>query len=130
MSGEETLSLAARVTRRVNRRVRPVDDWDQYRTSEHWALPTRRGGDCEDIALLKKRELIGQGVDPTRLLIATVYSRRTGPHAVLVLRLPAGDFVLDNVTDQVKPWHGTRYTFLAMQDPGSKDAWVRVSGRR
>ena len=126
---EHQLRLAKRLSREINRRVRPVEDIRQYKTEEHWALPTVRGGDCEDVALLKKKELIARGVAPERLLMATVMSRRTGPHAVLVLRLASGDYVLDSVTATVKLWHRTGYTFLKVQNPERPRTWVRVSGR-
>jgi predicted transglutaminase-like cysteine proteinase len=121
------LRAAREVNRRVNQRVRPVEDMAQYRAEDHWALPTRRGGDCEDFALLKKFELMQRGVPADRLLIATVFSRTVGPHAVLVLRLGDGDHVLDNVTDEIKPWDRTGYTFLAVQNPRAPETWLRVS---
>ncbi|MDU8945516.1 transglutaminase-like cysteine peptidase [Ovoidimarina sediminis] len=129
LSTDQQLHLAKRLSQDINRRVRPVEDIRQYKKEEYWALPTVRGGDCEDVALLKKKELIARGVAPERLLMATVMSRRTGPHAVLVLRLASGDYILDSVTATVKLWHRTGYTFLKVQNPDSPETWVRVSGR-
>jgi predicted transglutaminase-like cysteine proteinase len=121
------LRAAREVNRRVNQRVRAVDDTVQYRVEDNWTLPTRRGGDCEDFALLKKFELIRRGVAADRLLIATVFSRTIGPHAVLVLRLDDGDHVLDNLTNEIKSWDRTGYTFLAVQNPKAPETWRRVS---
>jgi predicted transglutaminase-like cysteine proteinase len=121
------LRAAREVNRRVNQRVRAVDDSVQYRVEDNWTLPTRRGGDCEDFALLKKFEMIRRGVAADRLLIATVFSRTIGPHAVLVLRLDDGDHVLDNLTNEIKPWDRTGYTFLAVQNPKAPETWLRVS---
>ena len=120
------LAVAARVNIAVNRSVREVTDERQYRRREHWALPTRQGGDCEDFALLKKRELIRAGVAPGQLLIATVLDRRRQAHAVLVLRTGAGDYVLDNLTNRIKPWNKTGYSFLRMQDPRAASGWKLV----
>lgn len=130
LNSAEILSLARDINLRVNRRVRAVDDQAQYRRAEHWALPTRRGGDCEDFALLKKKELLAKGVSADRLLIATVFIRGLGAHAVLVLRLDTGDMILDNVTNVIKPWQETPYTFMRMQNPERPDGWVLVSARR
>ncbi|MEO1734484.1 MAG: transglutaminase-like cysteine peptidase, partial [Pseudomonadota bacterium] len=116
-------SLARRVNTSVNKQVREVSDFDQYRVSEHWSLPTARGGDCEDFALLKKRELMRLGVAPERLLIATALTQQREAHAVLVLRTDAGDLVLDNLTNRIRPWEKTGYTFLRMQDPARPARW-------
>lgn len=119
-------ALADRVNRSVNRQVAEVSDQKQYRRSEVWALPTRRGGDCEDFALLKKRELIRHGVSPDRLLIATALTETREPHAVLILRTGQGDLVLDNRTDRMKPWRQTGYSFLRMQDPQAPERWQMI----
>lgn len=118
--------IVAATNRRINRTVPQITDRAQYGVEDHWALPTARGGDCEDFALLKKLELMRAGIAPERLLIATVLDRRLIPHAVLVLRTDFGDFVLDNLTTQIKPWQATGYTFLKIQNPQAKHRWVRV----
>jgi len=129
MSGQQEMQIIKRVNRRINSTTRSVTDQSQYRTSERWALPTSRGGDCEDFALLKKRDLIRAGVDPSKLLIATVLDTRRNSHAVLVYRSAGGDLVLDNLTNQIKPWSATRYLFLRMQNPRKPSSWVSVYGR-
>lgn len=122
-SAKQALALADRVNREVNRRVRPVSDSAQYGREEYWALPGRRGGDCEDYALEKKRQLMEMGLSGKQLLLTTVLDRKGGSHAVLVLRTGAGDYVLDNLTNQIKPWGRTGYTFLRMQDPQRPQQW-------
>ncbi len=123
---EAKLRLADRVNRAVNGQVREIADERQYRQREYWALPTARGGDCEDFALLKKRELIRAGIAPDNLRIATVLDRRRQAHAVLVLKTSAGDYVLDNLTTKLKPWDKTGYSFLRRQDPRSASGWALV----
>lgn len=120
------LKKVSLINKQVNRKTRAVDDKIQYRQTEYWTLPSARGGDCEDFALLKKRELIQAGIAPNRLLIATVLDSRRGGHAVLVVRTDTGDVVLDNLTNRILPWTKTRYTFLRMQDPKSPNRWVGV----
>ena len=122
----EQLQRVTAVNARINNSVRAVEDDRQYGVAEHWALPTRVGGDCEDFALLKKRELVSEGINPRRLLIATVLDRRRNPHAVLVYRSDKGDLVLDNLTNQIRAWSDTRYMFLQMQDPDRPNRWVNV----
>ena len=120
------LRQAIQVNRRVNRQIREVTDQSQYRKADYWTLPQSRRGDCEDFALLKKKELIQAGFAPQNLLLATVLDRRGRSHAILILRTIAGDYVLDNLNDKVKPWKKTRYTFLRMQDPVNPKMWVGV----
>lgn len=119
----DLMGLADRVNRDVNRRVRPITDAAQYGREENWALPGQRGGDCEDYALEKKRALMAAGLRGDQLLLTTVLDRNGGPHAVLVLRTGSGDFVLDNLTDRIRPWGQTGYTFLRMQDPAAPQQW-------
>ena len=121
------IGFAADVNRRINGQVREITDAAQYGRAEVWALPTRRGGDCEDFALLKKRDLVAAGLPPERLLLASVLDRRRESHAVLVLRTDRGDLVLDNLTDHVSDWRSTGYTFLRMQDPRRPSRWVAAS---
>lgn len=120
------LELADRINQSINRGVREITDQRQYQRQDHWALPTLEGGDCEDFALLKKRELIRAGIAPDRLRIATVLDQAHQAHAVLILRTPRGDYVLDNLTDQIKPWDQTGYAFLRMQDPRVASGWSLI----
>ncbi|WP_234995101.1 transglutaminase-like cysteine peptidase [Ruegeria meonggei] len=129
LSNRQEMQIIKRVNRQVNATTRSVTDQSQYRTTERWALPTSQGGDCEDFALLKKRDLIRAGVDPSKLLIATVLDTKRNSHAVLVYRSAGGDLVLDNLTNQIKPWSATRYLFLRMQNPRKPSVWVGIYGR-
>ncbi|MCL6282161.1 transglutaminase-like cysteine peptidase [Ruegeria sp. 2012CJ41-6] len=121
--------LVRRVNQQVNAATRDVADRRQYDIEEKWALPTRLGGDCEDFALLKKRDLIRIGLDPRKLLLATVLDSRRNAHAVLVYRSAQGDLVLDNLTNRIRPWRATGYIFLRMQDPRQPRNWVGVQNK-
>ncbi|MDX5414145.1 MAG: transglutaminase-like cysteine peptidase [Rhodobacterales bacterium] len=120
------LELAIQVNRQINRQVRSISDQAQYARPEHWALPTAQGGDCEDFALIKKKRLIEAGLDPRMLLVSTVLDRNRNAHAVLVMRTSQGDFILDNLRDEVLHWRQTGYTFLRMQDPSNPARWTAV----
>lgn len=122
----QMLDVIKGVNSRVNSRVAPVSDLDQYGTVERWALPTARGGDCEDYALLKKKELIAAGVAPEQLLIATVLDRNRQSHAVLIVRTSKQDLVLDNTTGRILAWQQTGYSYLRLQNPAQPSAWLAV----
>lgn len=123
---EQAMTVLSQINSRVNRAVRPVSDMQQFRVAERWTLPTKRGGDCEDYALAKKRDLIAAGFAPQSLLIAAVLDRKGGSHAVLVVRTGAQDLVLDNLTGTIKPWNKTGYTFLRIQNPDNPRQWSAV----
>lgn len=126
MSDSDAIAMARFVNTSVNRNIRPVSDRAQYGVDENWTLPSARGGDCEDLALMKKKALIAKGMAPERLMIATVLDRNRGSHAVLVLRVAAGDFVLDSLVATIKPWRATGYSFLRMQDPKAPSRWNAI----
>ncbi|MCD1625754.1 MAG: transglutaminase-like cysteine peptidase [Paracoccaceae bacterium] len=125
ISGKQ-LDYAVKLNRQINRQVRAVSDQAQYGRTEYWSLPTGRGGDCEDFALLKKKHLIAAGLDPQALMVSTVLDRNRNAHAVLVMRTVHGDYVLDNLRNDVKHWRQTGYTFLRMQDPTDPRKWTAV----
>ncbi|MEP2028910.1 MAG: transglutaminase-like cysteine peptidase [Paracoccaceae bacterium] len=125
--GQNTvLKLAKSVNTHVNRGTRQIDDQKQYGKEEYWTLPSARGGDCEDLVLLKKKMLLERGVASETLLIATVLDRKLNSHAVLVLRTKKGDLVLDSLTNKITTWKQTGYTFLKLQDPRSLSRWQAV----
>lgn len=124
--GETEMDVLRAVNSRANRSIRPISDMDQYRIAERWALPTKRGGDCEDYAIYKKQELVRAGFPPEQLLIAAVLDRNRQSHAVLVVRTENGDLVLDNLTNRIVSWQKTGYTFLRMQDPRQPTRWGSV----
>jgi len=126
VNDHETLMLLAdRTNREVNRNVIPTSDQELYGTEEHWAVAVF-SGDCEDYALAKKEKLLKLGVGSDRLLMATVLDLDRNHHAVLILRTERGDYVLDNLIDEIKYWGDTGYIFLRIQLPLDKKQWRSV----
>jgi predicted transglutaminase-like cysteine proteinase len=126
LPGAAGLALARRINIQVNRSTPEIEDSAQYGVRDYWALPTARGGDCEDIAMLKKERLVRAGYPAQDLMIATVLDRSRQNHAVLVARTRLGDFVLDNLRNTVLPWNSTGYTFITMQNPKAPHRWEAV----
>ena len=48
-------------------------------------------------------------------------------HAVLMVRTDRGDFVLDNKTSAVLPWHQTGYVYIKREGQNGS-AWVSLGG--
>ena len=76
--------------------------------------------------MLKKLRLIEAGIAPEHLLVATALDLNRSAHAVLILRTSAGDYVLDNLRDRIRPWQQTGYSFLLMQDPKAPARWTAI----
>ncbi len=120
------LSVLREVNRVVNRSIKPVSDIKQYGKREVWAANTR-AGDCEDYALSKRRALMARGFKPAHLLL-TMARRRGEAHTVLVVRTRDGDFVLDNMRDEVLPVNRTGLGYVKMQAENNSARWVQVTG--
>ncbi|MEI9419155.1 transglutaminase-like cysteine peptidase [Mesorhizobium sp. Cs1321R2N1] len=116
------------VTARVNAAVKPMSDMDIYGKDEVWAYPDKGVGDCEDYVLEKRRQLSRMGLSLADLLMTVVRKPDGEGHAVLTVRTDGGDYVLDNLTDKVKPWDETGYRFLKRQAIDNTGRWVSIRG--
>lgn len=129
MAGE-TPNLLRSVNNQVNGLMRATTDIQTYGIADYWNDPVLvRGvrGDCEDFALEKRRMLVEHGVPAAALSIAIVKTRLGEEHAVLVVSTDAGDYVLDNLAYDVRPWRRTGYTWIARQGPGDDLTWVSLA---
>ncbi len=109
----------------VNRAFPYVPDAGPSGRGDYWALPTVEG-DCEDLALEKRRRLIALGWPPEALLIALARVPRLGGHAVLVVVTDQGDYVLDSREGAVRPWDELPYRWMRRQSPKNPRVWVRL----
>lgn len=131
ISDDAAMPLLQRVNRSVNASVKPALDISTSGKSEYWSLPIDSRGDCEDYALLKLKTLLDSGFPSNKLSMSVVLDRRGNNHVVLLARLKAGDYVLDNLSGSVRTWESTGYTFLASQNFSNKGAWqVTLAGPR
>ncbi|WP_137134870.1 transglutaminase-like cysteine peptidase [Rhizobium sp. FKY42] len=113
----------------VNHRIEARTDMEVYGREEYWAYPTT-AGDCEDYALQKRKELKDKGFSLADLLITVVRKPDGEGHAVLTVRTSEGDFILDNLSDEVKLWSDTPYTFLKRQASFNTGRWVSIEDGR
>lgn len=116
------------INRYVNAVVQPATDLEIYGVSEYWTIPTVRG-DCEDYALLKRKMLIERGWPTGALTMTVVRDEKGEGHAVLTARLAQGDLVLDNKTDDMKPWNKTPYEFVMRQSYVNPRLWMSLDPR-
>jgi predicted transglutaminase-like cysteine proteinase len=111
----EVMDTLKRVNLSVNRAIKPRSD-----RGDTWTVNASYG-DCEDYVLMKRRQLIKAGVPASALRIAYVKTRSGEGHAILVVNTGKGKFVLDNLTNVIRPLSQAPYRIVSMQgaDPRS-----------
>lgn len=110
----------------VNNQIEPVSDPQHAGVPDAWDYPEDGKGDCEDYALMKRRLLIRAGFPRGALLLSVVKDEHGDGHSVLLVRTSRGDFVLDNLADEVSPWAKTPYRFVKRQSQENQNVWVAV----
>lgn len=122
---QESWATLISVNNKINSDIKPLTDMQINGVEELWSFPTTVG-DCEDYVLLKRRELMKQGFSAADLLITVVIQPNGAGHAVLTVRTNYGDFILDNMRDNVVLWHESGYRFIKRQSSVHAGAWMRL----
>ncbi|RYD29796.1 MAG: transglutaminase [Sphingomonadales bacterium] len=117
------------VNNAVNTGILPRTDLDLYGQAEYWTYP-KTEGDCEDYVLLKQYMLERADLPRSALLVTVVRQPNGDGHAVLTVRTDRGDFVLDNLKDEVKDWKETEYRYLKRQSEKNSAKWVSIADDR
>ena len=113
----------------VNSGVHQESDLEAHGVQNYW---TRSGvgpgarGNCKDLAIEKRLELIDQGYPPADLVYAIVYRPDLGLHAVLVAHTELGDLVLDSRTPEIVLWNHAPYTWIKRQSTEDPAVWNLV----
>jgi len=123
---QPTWLLLNAVNTTVNHAIWPEDDLKHYGKSEYWTIPTDGYGDCEDYALTKRKDLLQAGLPAQALRLAVVDSAASGRHAVLTVATDKGDYVLDNLSGEIRSWRTAGYTWIERQDSANPTAWVSL----
>jgi predicted transglutaminase-like cysteine proteinase len=114
------------VNQHVNDTIWQEEDIKHYGRAEYWTIPTDGYGDCEDIALAKRKELIDAGMPVPALRIAVVVTPRQQNHAVLTVSTDRGDYVLDSLRDDIRPWSQAGYKWIERQDAARSSGWASL----
>jgi len=123
----ETWQILNRVNRAVNAAIFPVSNYDHWGTMlDHWDYPLDGKGDCKVYALEKRRELIEKGFPRQALLMTVVKDLNDEGHAILTVKTNRGEFILDNLTDTIRPWDATGYEFLKRQSQEDPNVWLAI----
>ena len=120
-----------RVNRSVNAAIEPMTNLAHWGTTlDHWDYPVDGKGDCKVYALYKRKLLIDAGFPRQALLMTVVKDLEGEGHAILTVKTDRGEFVLDNLTDDIRPWDATGYTFIKRQAQNDPNVWLDLGGVR
>lgn len=102
----------------VNAAIHPAyrNDW----------TPGQPSGDCKDFAMTKRQRLIASGWPTSALPLAVVRTSWGEQHLILVARTSQGDFLLDNLTSEIRPWASAPYFWEKIQSTTEALAWRQV----
>jgi predicted transglutaminase-like cysteine proteinase len=118
-----------KVNQFANAAIEPVSNLEHWGTMlDHWDYPTDGKGDCKIYALFKRKQLIDQGFPRQALLMTIVRDQDGEGHAILTVKTDRGDFVLDNLTDEILPWGDTGYRFVKRQAQDDPNVWLAMTG--
>ncbi|KPB00631.1 transglutaminase-like cysteine peptidase [Ahrensia marina] len=113
------------VNYQVNRTVKPLTDPEIFGVEELWEYP-KNVGDCEDYVLQKRKVLNEMGYPLGSLLITVARDAQGGGHAVLTVVTDRGDYILDNVEQNVMHWKDAELYYLKRQSESNPNAWVSL----
>ncbi|HXY57449.1 MAG TPA: transglutaminase-like cysteine peptidase [Methylocystis sp.] len=117
------------INREVNASIEPMSNLDHWGTiTDHWDYPVDGKGDCKIYALQKRKLLIDIGFPRQALLMTIVRDKNNAGHAILTVVTNMGDFILDNLTDEIRPWEATGYRFIKRQSQEDPNTWVSILG--
>jgi predicted transglutaminase-like cysteine proteinase len=126
---KQVLATLNKVNIFANSAIEPISNLDHWGTMlDHWDYPTDGKGDCKVYALFKRKQLIDQGFPRQALLMTIVRDQDGEGHAVLTVKTDRGDFVLDNLTDEILPWDETGYRFIKRQAQDDPNVWLAMTG--
>jgi predicted transglutaminase-like cysteine proteinase len=115
------------VNQQVNAAIEPVSNLDHWGTiADHWDYPYDGKGDCKIYALQKRKILMEKGFPRQALLMTIVRDHDNQGHAILTIKTNRGDFILDNLTDEIRAWEETGYRFVKRQSQEDPNVWVSI----
>ena len=117
-----------KVNRDVNRAIRPRANHNGV-VAEEWLVAPREG-DCNDYAVTKRHNLLSLGWPSRSLLLAEVVIPSGEHHLVLVVRTHQGDFVLDNLNENVQTVSQIPYEWVRAQQAKNPNFWSNIKVTR
>ena len=110
----------------VNDQIAQVSDTQHYGKTEYWALPMDGEGDCEDISILKRLRMIKAGFPIQSILLTHVIAPKAGSHIILTIKTDKGEYIADNLVDELVLWNQVPYKFVKRQSQYQQNVWVNI----
>lgn len=108
----------------INSQIRPRRDGDLWdRSVDIWEYPQNGYGDCEDYALAKREALLNRGWPGKALRLVTARTDKGEAHVVLAVSTSEGDYILDNLSSEVRRWENVNYQWVSVQDRDNPLRW-------
>jgi predicted transglutaminase-like cysteine proteinase len=128
---KKTWAALQHVNKRANDAIEPITNLEHWGTMvDHWDYPIDGKGDCKVYALYKRKLLIEQGFPRQALLMTIVRDLEGEGHAILTVKTDHGEFVLDNLSDEIRPWDATGYSYVKRQSQEDPNVWLDLGGVR
>jgi len=126
----QTLRTLQRINRVANDAIAPVSNFEHWGTMmDHWDYPVDGKGDCKIYALYKRKLLREAGFPRQALLMTVVRDLNNEGHTILTVKTDKGDLILDNLTEEIRPWNATGYFFLKRQSQQNPNIWLSINQR-
>lgn len=126
-----TWAVLNRINKRVNSAIEPMTNLAHWGTTlDHWDYPVDGKGDCKVYALYKRKLLVDAGFPRQALLMTIVKDLEGEGHAILTVKTDRGEFVLDNLAEEIRPWDATGYEFLKRQAQDNVNVWLDMGGEK
>lgn len=123
----KTWQTLNKINRYVNRTIIPVSNYDHWGTMlDHWDYPKDGKGDCKIYALWKRKLLMDAGFPRQALLMTIVRDQNGEGHTILTVKTNGGDFILDNMRQDIRSWNATGYHFYKRQSQENPNIWVAI----
>jgi predicted transglutaminase-like cysteine proteinase len=123
----ETSELLKRINDSVNMSIIPIAKSYGSNLGDGWTIAPDMG-DCNDYAVTKRHELLENGL-PSKALRLSIAKTASGVgHLVLVVVTTKGDIVMDNLTEELRPWQSTDYHWLKIQSATNSKFWYEIKG--
>jgi predicted transglutaminase-like cysteine proteinase len=122
---KKTWAILNKVNRVANGAIEPVTNLEHWGTMvDHWDYPIDGKGDCKVYALYKRKLLVEAGFPRQALLMTVVRDLDGEGHAILTVKTDRGEFVLDNLSDEIRPWDATGYRYVKRQSQSDPNVWL------
>jgi predicted transglutaminase-like cysteine proteinase len=128
---KRTWAILDHVNKLANGAIEPMTNLEHWGTMvDHWDYPIDGKGDCKVYALYKRKLLIEQGFPRQALLMTVVRDLDGEGHAILTVKTDHGEFVLDNLADDIRPWDSTGYQYVKRQSQADPNVWLDLGGAK